>query len=132
MSWRLIGGRGSVAFGLGLFGDEGALEVAEGLAEAVFVFDEGDADEAFAVLAEGAAWGEGDFGFVHDAKAEVDGALALEVFGFDSGPDEHAGTGNLVGPAEVRATEGQGLGGIARGPETVLWCIMSWVRGRDQ
>src|SRR5687768_3966990 len=101
-------GRGSAlrggffALGLGGFGDLGAFEVAHGLLEAVFVFDKGDADEAFAVLAEGAAGGEGDFGFVHHAEAEVDGAFGgLELLRVDPGPDEHAGLGLVVGPAEA-------------------------------
>ncbi len=80
---------------------EGAVEVAHGLAEAVFVFDQGDADVTFAVFPEGPAGGEGDFGFIHHAEAEIDGAFAgPEVGGIDFRPDEHGAEGLFVGPAE--------------------------------
>ena len=81
--------------------NQGIFQIAHGLPQALFVFDQGDADEPFAVFAEGAAGGEGDFGFVHHAQAEVDGALAFEMLGLDLGPDEHAGAGFFVGPAET-------------------------------
>src|SRR4051812_36712206 len=46
-------GDGFFALGFGGFGHQGAFEVAHGLFQALFVFDQGDADVAFAVFAEG-------------------------------------------------------------------------------
>src|SRR5688572_18451515 len=80
-------------------GEEGAFEVAHGLAQPLLIFDQGDADASFAVFAEGSAGGEGDLGLVEHAEAEVEGALALEVVGMDFGPDEHRGARAVVGPA---------------------------------
>ncbi len=42
----------------------------------MFIFDEGDADESFAALAEGPAGGEGDFGVIEEAYGEVERGLA--------------------------------------------------------
>ncbi len=96
MDHRCSGRRGLPGAGL----VEGAVELADGLAEALLVFDEGDADESFAALAEGPAWGEGDFGVVEEAQGEVDGGLAGEMIGGDLGPDEHGAAGRLDLPAD--------------------------------
>src|SRR5436190_23543377 len=67
------------------------LQIVHGLFQALVIFDQSDADEAFAVLAEGAAGGEGNLGLVHHPQAEVERPLVgLEMGGVDLRPDEHA------------------------------------------
>src|SRR5665213_2503915 len=83
-------------------GSEDAFEISHRLPQSLLVFHERDSHEAFPMLAEGAAWRDGDLGFVHHSQAKVDGAfIGLIVIGVDFGPDEHAGAGLLIRPAEL-------------------------------
>ncbi len=80
---------------------EGGINLAEGLFNALFVFDEGDADITLAVGAETSAGSDGDVGIFEKAEAKIEGTLSLEVLVGDLGPDEHAGAGGFDIPADL-------------------------------
>src|ERR1019366_4703359 len=81
-------------------GFEHLLDAAEGLAGAFFVFDEGEADEGVAGVAEADAGADGGFGVDEELLGEVERAHGAELFG-DFGPDEHGGLGHFDVPAEL-------------------------------
>src|ERR1035437_10279131 len=70
------------------------------LAGAFLVFDEGEADEGVAVVAEADAGADGGFGVDEEFLGEVERAHGAELFG-DFGPDEHGGLGHFDVPAEL-------------------------------
>lgn len=65
------------------------LDAGESLAGAMVVFDEGEADKAFAEGAEADTGGNGDEGFFEELLGEFEGAKGTEALG-DGGPEEHA------------------------------------------
>jgi len=77
---------------------EHLLDAAKGLPCALFVFDEGEAHVAVAVIAEAYAGTYCDLGFGEEFFGEVDRAEAAVLLG-DFCPGEHGGLGEIDGPA---------------------------------
>ena len=75
-------------------------DAAEGLAGAFFIFDEREADELVAVLAEADAGADGDLGVLEKVFGELERAEVAEGLG-DAGPGEHGGAGGFGLPAEA-------------------------------
>src|SRR5437016_13191291 len=67
-----------------------APDVARGLANTLLVFDHGDADKTFTVLAEGDPGRDHDAGFLHHQRCELHAADVAEDF-WQRRPGEHRG-----------------------------------------
>src|SRR5262249_15835369 len=84
-----------------LFAAQAAADLADGLAEAVLIFHQSEAQIAFADLAEAAAGADSNFGFFEQFQGEVDGAKSVAPFLGVLRPDEHAGFRPVHVPANA-------------------------------